>query len=178
MKTQINVKSASRNIIYVILGVLALIASAGSLELLGITNFINHPNPTASITQEGQFIDYNPPTTDQKSAAEQQKAAMSDVTPNNALGISISSLNTSGNTVQIRSLISGAVSNSGTCTLSLTQNSTTVKKTAGIYALPNSSTCEGFSISKTELGIGIWQFEISVNIADKQSRVSDSFNLE
>jgi len=124
-----------------------------------------------------QTIDLNPPTTDQKAAGETQKTETNNPT-NNDLGVSITSINSSVDPIQIRSVISGAVSNNGTCTLSLTKNSTTITKTAETYAMPSSSICNGFDISKNELSSGEWQIILAVNIEGKESSITDSFSLE
>lgn len=136
----------------------------------------NQPKPINN-TDINHTIDLNPPTNDQKAAGEAQKNETSNPT-NNELGISITTIDTSNNPVQIRSVISGAISNSGTCTLNLTKNGTTITKTAETYAMPSSSTCNGFEINKNELSSGEWQIKLTVNIEGKESSITDSFSLE
>lgn len=121
-------------------------------------------------------INNNPPTTDQKAAGDAQKP--SDKVTNNDLGISITSIDTTSDPINIRSIISGTTSNDGVCKLTLTKGLSVVTKTSDTYALPSTSTCKGFSISKSELSIGTWKVELSVTINDKESAMTDSFTLE
>lgn len=147
------------------------------LEKFGITNFTNQPKAVESNNNQ-VLIDNNPPTTDQKAAGELQKKEANSATTNNDLGISITSINTSTDPIQIRSIISGAVSNSGNCTLELIKGDIIILKTSETYALPSSSTCKGFDINKSELSIGLWQIKLTVNMESKESSITDSFNLE
>ena len=140
------------------------------------TNNTNQPKTSEST--DTQLINNGPPTTEQKSAGESQKEETNNSTPNNNLGISITSINVLNDPIQIRSVISGVISSSGSCTLSLTQGSTVVTKTSDTYALPDSSTCRGFDINKNELSSGEWGLELTVNINDKTSSITDSFTLE
>lgn len=81
----------------------------------------------------------------------------------------LSAANQNGATVQIRFDIL-TITNTGTCTLTLTKDQSTVTKSASVQALPDSSTCKGFDIPTSELNPGTWQiklhFENSETVAD------------
>lgn len=56
---------------------------------------------------------------------------------------------------------------SGTCTLSITNKSTSTSKKAAIQTMPSYSTCQGFSIPVSELGAGVWKINLTVtNVSD------------
>ena len=50
---------------------------------------------------------------------------------------------------------------SGTCSLSITNGTSSTTKTAPIQAMPSYSTCQGFSIPVSELGAGTWKLSLS-----------------
>lgn len=176
LKTKSNKKKLNKKILLIIticlilFGLLLFI-----LETFNVTHFVNKPKVIDQTPVV--LIDNNTPTTEQKAAGEIQKKASKEVT-NNDLGISITSINTSIDPIQIRSIISGAVSNSGNCTLELIKGDIIILKTSETYALPSSSTCKGFDINKSELSIGLWQIKLTVNMGSKESSITDSFNLE
>lgn len=175
---KINKKKSSKR--YLITIALVLVLSGlclATLEKMQITNFIGTPKASEP-NLLNQKIDNNPPTAEQKAAGELQKKTASETPTNNDLGISITDINTSADPISIRSVISGAISNNGVCTLSLAQGSVIVTKTADTYALPTSSTCKGFNIAKSELSAGAWQVKLTVVINNKESSVTGNFSLE
>lgn len=79
------------------------------------------------------------------------------------VAVTITAANQNGSTLQIRALI-GAVENTGTCTLTLSQTGQqTVTKTSGTQALSSTSTCQGFDIPTSELSTGVWHITITYN---------------
>lgn len=52
--------------------------------------------------------------------------------------------------------------NLGTCTLTITNGSKTINKTADVIYAPEYSTCAGFSVAKSEAGTGTWIIKLSV----------------
>jgi hypothetical protein len=134
-----------------------------------ITKFFvghNDKNPTIQTGIEQSVID------------EQKKNDTKNQTINNDLGVTITNIDTSSSSVSIKSMISGAITNNGSCTLNLKNDNNTVTKTASTYALPSSSTCMGFTIDKGELSSGTWQVELAVTVNDKTSSATGSFSLE
>jgi len=124
-----------------------------------------------------QNINYNPPTADQKKAGEDQK--LNNQTPTSTTtSTTITTKNVTTNILQIRSITSGAISSSGTCNLILTRDGVSISKTASTYAMPSSSTCQGFDINRTELPNGTWQINLDVIIDGEKSSAASEVILE
>lgn len=131
-------------------------------------------------------IDYNPPTTEQKQAGETTKTTTTTTntgttktpTISTVMSMSISATNVARDLLQIRAIIVGAVSNSGTCTLTLTSGDLTVTKTSSTYNLPSSSTCQGFDIKRSELTNGDWNINITAVIGTETAVATGKVTLE
>ena len=180
MKTNIKSKKSAKPrklILITIITIIFLGLFFVTLEKLQVTNFINQPK-TIESTDVQSTIDNNPPTAEQKAAGELRKAETNNPTVNSDLGLSITSINISDDSIQLRSVINGAISNDGSCTLELSKDDIIVSKTSGTYALPNSSTCKGFDINKSELSVGLWHIKLTIDVEGKESSVIDSFDLE
>lgn len=121
-------------------------------------------------------VDYNKPTTEQQDAGKDIESRNSSDDPNQVgsdkapqsssngntkaeTAVTVTSSGQNGNVLQVRALIS-ALANSGTCTITLTNKTNTVTKTAQVQSLPSSSTCKGFDIPTTELSVGNWQYSL------------------
>lgn len=72
----------------------------------------------------------------------------------------ITAANQNSGILQVRTQISRVV-NTGQCTLTLTQSSKTVTKTADVQALASTSTCKGFDIPVSELSAGSWNITLT-----------------
>lgn len=178
MKSNIKSKRNSKPKILavaIVLSILILIIVGTSVVINYLQNKSIKPQTTSN-PGNVVIIDNNPPTTDQKAAGDAQKP--NDTVANNELGISITSINTQVNPISIRSVISGATTNNGTCKLILTKGLSVVTKTSDTYALPSTSTCKDFNINKSELSTGTWQVELTVTISGKESVIKDSLTLE
>ena len=131
------------------------------------------------------------PATDQeKAAGNQAKSSNADATksttspspsPSSASGITTVSVNTTANAqngsiYQLRYLINAVVSNA-MCTLTLTQGSSTVTKTASTQALAQSSTCVGFDIPTSSLGSGSWQATMVVSGGNVAGSVTNTIQV-
>lgn len=174
-------KSSNKNfkIIFIAILSLAIFGFAVTLtsDLLGYSNvFIDN---TPQDEADNSTIDYNPPTDEQKQAGENIKNQNTETsTTNNDLGVSISSKTIEGNTLKLRSVINGAISSSGTCTVKLTSGNLSYTDSTPTFAMTSYSTCQGFNISTSDLGKGEWQIELSVTIDNKTSTINDSIILE
>lgn len=159
-----------------------IIATVGLLSLgcivfaLIVTNIFGWRNGLTSNTG----IDLHPPTAEQKKAGSQVKQESLDTTNNkvnnqsdtphaptpqadgkkSTVEVSITANDQNGNIYQIRSQID-TPTNDGTCTLTLTKESSNVTKTAGVQALAKVSTCKGFDIPTSELSPGVWQMALN-----------------
>lgn len=155
-----------------------LLLSLFTLEITGLLNF-NTPKATTNTSSESD-INYDAPTDEQKQAGEDIKKQNDQPTTNNDLGILITSIIPNGGNIRIRNTISGAITNNGTCVISITNSSTgkNYEATAQTFAMTSYSTCQGFDIPKSELGTGEWQIELSATIDGKTSTSSSNYKVE
>ena len=94
------------------------------------------------------------------------------------LTVTITHIGDTGSKIQVRTNIEDITSD-GSCALAISDGSgVAVTKTSGIQALPNSSTCKGFDIDKSELGSGKWTFKVIVTIDDKTGTASKAYTVK
>lgn len=174
MKTK-NQKSFKKTLIkiFILIVIIGLVLTI--LEKTHITNFTSQPQASNKITSK--TIDYNSPTTEQKQAGEDIKKSNNNqqTTTFSAL---ITAANVNGNVVQIRAGIYGVVSGSGTCGLTLTNANDTITKTSATYALPSSSTCQGFDVNRSELSPGTWNISLTVTVGSETANATGEVTLE
>jgi len=179
MKTNKTKKIANKSLTIKIISLLLLAVFCVAMLFVGFNYFNNKkpldvkPNTTPLVNS----IDYKPPTTEQKQAGEDQKK-LNDSTNITNISASITSINSSADPIQIRTIINGSVSNSGTCELRLLKSGINIIKTTDTYALPNSSTCKGFDISRSDLSAGNWTVNLTVTIDDQITTASSGFILD
>lgn len=111
-------------------------------------------------------IDAEPATNDQSSAgsdikkqALEQDTASSDSTDTTDVTVEILPPTKNTDTVRIQATIQ-AVSNTGTCTLTLTKDDSVKTYSAGVQALSSYSTCKGFTVPLSDLSSGTWAITI------------------
>lgn len=147
----------------------------------------------------GNGVNYGPATSEQQKSGSQIKSGSANNQPDSSksptspsdtpptptpipgstkknVQVTITAANQNGSLLQVRAIISN-VTNTGTCTLTLSKSGqTTITKTAAIQPLPSSSTCKGFDIATSELTPGTWQlalhFENSTLVGDASKSVS------
>lgn len=129
--------------------------------------------------QSGPTTNLNPATDEEKKEGDSTKSSTiesedtsSESTKNedstnqpstpSTVSVQTSASAQNGTTYQLRYLIE-AVVNDATCTLTLKNGSTMVTKTSKTQALAQSSTCQGFDISTSELRPGTWEASLVVN---------------
>lgn len=116
--------------------------------------------------------DNTPPTQEEVDAGTKQKEQTVESQPQKSLlNASISALNKTSSTLQIRTLINKVTS--GTCTLYLQKNNVTVTKTASIQSLASTSTCQGFDIPLNDLTSGDWSVKITITSPDGSQTLSN-----
>ncbi len=134
-------------------------------------------NPINNIQSVAQTVNYNPPTVDQKQAGEDIKAA--NQTPiSTTASTTITAKNVTADILQVRSVTNGVISSDGICNLTLTKDGVIISKSVATYAMPSSSTCQGFDIARTELSKGIWQINLEVIINSEKSSTTSEISLE
>ena len=159
---------------YIIIAIAALVIIAGCIAYFAVAAMNKHTR------SDGTSVNYDPPTSDQLAAGNQIKE--NSVNPDNAskpnvsgsdqpaspvpqsngkskVSATLTAANQNGSTLQIRSDI-GTVTNSGTCTLTMTKGSSTVTKSAAVQALAGGTTCTGFDIPVSELSAGTWKIAL------------------
>jgi hypothetical protein len=178
MKTP-NKKNRSPVIITSLL-ILGLLLVLGGYTAIAYRNHFWPFHPEAVQTSADK-IDLNPPTSEQINTGKDIKNAAQDAAnqptiQGSQVDLTITSVNQSSTSLQIRTLIQ-ATTNNGTCSLTLTKNGSTVTRTASVQAAASSSTCEGFDIPLNELSAGKWQMTIKFNSGSINGEVSQEVSV-
>lgn len=140
------------------------------LEKTKVINLYTKPvSPTATNTPRPvNDVAYTPATTPEQDEGNQIKQNIIDESnkkPTNpsTISVTLSAANQDnpGGPLIVRAMISGATS--GTCNLTLTQSSTIKKYSAKVVNLGTYYGCEGFSVPFSEISVGKWQLNLSVD---------------
>ena len=159
----------------------SIIIVAGILLLVGIgagAYFILQNNADRDTNRSVNDVDYGKATDEQIKTGEDIKDNSNPDDPNQvgsdkapqptpgengnkaAAPVTITASVQNGNVIQVRTLIS-VMTDTGECVITFTQQSTTVVKKAPVQSLPNGTTCAGFNIPVSELGVGTWQYTVT-----------------
>ncbi|QQG50898.1 MAG: hypothetical protein HZB75_00090 [Candidatus Saccharibacteria bacterium] len=161
--------------------VLALVAGFSVFAIVS-----NRPTPpaedlnqTANIPTDQDKAPATTPPTDEtsdspKTPIENDKQ---DTPPAGTVVTTITSVTTYDNEIKISSLIE-SITNTGTCKISLKKSGVVVTRSSGIQALPNASTCKGFTIPRTELPDGVWTITLSVTINNKTGTATKEYEIK
>ena len=166
IKDNKNKKTAA---IVIVVILLALIAGTAYAINQGFFNKSSNSGPTTNL---------NPASEEEKKEGENTKSSSvesedtsTESTKNtdspsqpstpSTLSVQTSASAQNGTTYQLRYLIE-SVLNDATCTLTLKKGSQVVTKTSKTQALAQSSTCQGFDISTSEIGAGTWEATLVV----------------
>lgn len=138
----------------------ALIVLAAGYYLYGLQqNSAHDTSSSSSVDEEPATIDQSSAGSDIKKQALEQDAAEQDATKTTT-SVEILPPTVSTNSVRIQSTIQD-VSNTGTCTLTLTKDAVTKTYTAEVQALSSYSTCKGFTIPTSDLSSGTWAVAVN-----------------
>ena len=174
MKTQIQKKSHKNKVLITTIIVATLVLVTGTYyayasNIFGWRAFpakstIDYNSPTQSQINDGASVKNSNPITD----SSPEKGNDSSTTPTTGkVAVSASSVNVSEGVLQIRFLIN-AVTNDGTCKLTLTNPSAeTIITAANVQASASSTTCRGFNV---QVGSGTWTY----SLVFKNSTISGS----
>lgn len=198
MKIKTRNKSSKAKTIIISLIVALLLITSVALYLYAFNGNLFGWSPNSKIDQNSS-IDYDKPTDDQKEAgnatkenstnnesdptkpvvggSDQPQAPIPQENGKGKVDITITSSSIDNGTLQIRSIIS-AVTNSGTCALTLSKDGKVVTKTAPVQALANSSTCQGFNIATNELSPGTWSLTLHFENATLMADTSKTITVE
>lgn len=173
----------------IIITVLALALVGGGVYAYSKT----HSSPSSSSdstsktqTDKSQNKEVNkaPATSDQVQAGNDAK--LNTVTQNDAQSTptpasftaTITAASQYNGTVSIRTLISGVVSQSGTCNLTITNGSQKITNSAATQALADSTTCQGFNVPVSQLGSGTWNITITATINGQSASASKTLAVQ
>lgn len=126
--------------------------------------------------------DLNQPTNEQVKAGEQVKeksltdTSKDDTSIDPSFIVTAKNINTASSLLQIRTLLSEVVSQ-GTCTLTLTKDSSTISRSVAIQAGPADSTCQGFDIPLSELSNGTWNISITAKTPTMNKTTEDKVDV-
>lgn len=168
-------KKSRKNLFYLmVLGLLAIVGILFLLEKTNVTNFYKSESKTTAVGDHGNVnvVDYNPATTtDNKDINARKEAGTVDQAPSiptDDTTIQITFIanaqDTSGGQLEIRTILSGVTD--GVCALTLTKNSTIIKKQSDVMQQNTYFQCEAFIIPYSELENGDWQIKLKVTSGD------------
>ena len=174
MKTN---KKRRIKLIYILLPVALILMALGALAYLYLRPAATNTPTSGTGDVVTETVNYSPATTEQKQSIEIKKT--SDQMPaSTSFTASITAVSDVGGVVQIRNVINGFIGNDGTCELTMASGNTVTSKSASTYALPSSSTCQGFDINRSELPAGNWQITLTVTINGERSVANSKIILE
>lgn len=166
-----------------------LIIAAGivaALELTDTTHLFhkasNKPS-TADNTGVPGPINYGPPTDVEKQDSESHKdntpPASDSTTTKKKVEVAITTWVQKEGNIEVNGFVSGVVEDGGTCTLTLTSESTGQKVTTSRTAVANATntSCGSSAIPVTKLNRGKWQAVLSYNSATSTGN-SDAVEVE
>jgi hypothetical protein len=167
------------------LGIVSVVVAAllvlGALELFNVTHFFDSNKSTVPGVERLPNVDYSPATTTDNEEINQQKqdGSLEEPTPvPETITLSFSRLTQDlTNTVVVRALVSGATD--GTCTLTFTQGSHTLSRTAAVENKGNYYGCAGFDVPVSEFPVGgSWQAKLAVSAENKQGSIEQSIEIK
>lgn len=168
---------------------LVLIASGVAYAFLGgQTPFSSKDEPTTQ-----QEINLDTPTDEQIDDGNDTKEETlnPDKTPTNNDNVPVESStlltitaknqlkDTSQNMLQIRAQID-SVDSTGTCTLTLSDGTNSITRTAGVQPQATVSTCQGFNVDINTAGLktGTWSIKLSYTAGDISGSASDTVTVK
>jgi hypothetical protein len=171
MGKEMKIKSHPKKVIKYALIIMGLLAVAGISYSAYTYITQRQSSPEAS-----SGANYSPSTKDQIQAGKDTKkqvidnsekdSGSSNVPENNSLHSQITTASVTDGILYIRNEIEG-VYQTGSCSLTLIHSQQTIKKTAGVQPLAQSSTCKGFNIPVSSLSPGTWQIHVDITIDGK-----------
>lgn len=162
----------------VILVVALLVLAGGAYAYALSNNFFQEP-----VEEKSQTSDYESPNdpipTDPvpTDGTDKENLGEEDEPTTGGPGVTITAASIVDETLQVRALIQGVVA-TGTCTLTVIQNSSTViTETADVQAGPSSSTCKGFNVNINNIENGVLNVSVSYT-NDAVSNTSQARTVE
>lgn len=149
--------------------VLIVLATAGSVFLVNReSDQTNMPLPVSSEPTDENYINFNPPTEEDKQEAEQNKKELADksapapVPPTNTANLVITYAGQYDETIEIAAYVSNVLEDNGTCKLTLSNDSIEIYKEVSGFRDARHTVCPAFIIPRSELpNAGRWSAVVS-----------------
>lgn len=156
----------------VIIGVILSVALVISGYLLFVKKDNEATNTSSNGTQQtGDYINYDPPTDEEKAAGDSAKAKLEEQASsqssntNGTATVIITDANQYGDVVEVRSFISNHYED-GTCTITFTQNQKTISKETPAYKDISTTICTNPLFQRSEFSsAGQWQVTVTYKSA-------------
>ncbi len=157
-------------------------------DIFGWKNDINSSNKTDASLENSNAPEITAPSTSdqidagsaiKKDSVENSKNTNpTEPTQTDKTAITVTATQSeSDETIRIKTIID-TITNTGTCTLEMTQDSTTIKRQAEIQALSSYSTCKGFEIPTSQLNAGLWDLKVSFTNSTHSGSSTIKFTVE
>lgn len=158
-----NIKISSKKIIIVSLIVITLVfLLLLVLEKTGITNIYTKDTEPAQTLQDEGYINYNPPTDEEKQAGDVVKEDINtepQQLPSSA-EVVIVDANQYENIVEVRAFVANVIEN-GLCSFIFTQNDLEFMKEKPAYADASTTPCTNLEVDRTEFPTsGQWKVKV------------------
>jgi len=137
------------------------------------TDSTNYQTPSQNQVSAGEQAKLNTVENDQKTKSGKDG---SNSPADTSFTTQITAHTINSGILQIRNVIDG-VYQQGTCDLTLSKDGKTIKKSAGIQPLSQSSTCQGFDIPVSQLDPGTWEIHLHVTINKQVAQAMDSVKV-
>lgn len=178
MKTQTPKNRLSK---YIILSIIAILLSAGAVFWIVYGTTGNNDSSSSQPTTEEQEAEAK------QAAEDKQKFLDNEVSGNGTSETTTPDVNedslllTASQTDDAVTVITKiyGFSGEGTCTLTLSKTGyVDILRSANILYQTEFSTCEGFSINKSQLEPGEWMISATVAVGERQLKQSINFTVE
>ena len=155
-------KRMSKQKRFILLSCSILVFALAGIVLLVMQNGKPRPNNAkTSPSSEVNKINYNPPTSEQKNPATDNRDQPPVTQSQDNLTITLTAMKQVDDTLFVRTLITPITS--GQCTLSITKpGQVSITQAVEIQALASSSSCKGFNVPTSTLAKGMWHLKVSV----------------
>jgi hypothetical protein len=158
---------------------LALLIIAASVTAYALTRQSDTQN-TPEATQVQEEVNLDEPTDEQSgTGTDAKKDTVEDAAnePATSLSLTMTTYAKTNATTHI-GVDMNAITNTGSCSLTVTNGSTTKTYSSGIQALPQYSTCKGFDVMNSDIGTGTWSISATVTAENMTGTTAKSIEVE
>lgn len=181
---KVNKNSTSKKILITLTILATLGMVAGGFLVFGRKNHNqSQANTTAPSSVESK-INLDPPTTQEKQAAEDKKQQIiteQNATPSSTANVPIVITDASqyGPTIEVRAYVPDIYEKDGTCTFSFTKNTDKIVKTTSAQPDAKTTYCTTLSVPRSEFsGSGDWQLTITYKSSTHSGTTTSKLRIE